>query len=59
MGDELPGQIAPGQGEIAKQVQRLVPHAFVLESQLVFDDSVWPEHEQVLIADALPQPPLA
>ncbi len=40
MGDEVAHQVATGQGQVAHQVQRLVPHALVAEAQLVVQGSV-------------------
>src|SRR5262245_8516164 len=61
MSNELTDKVAPGQGQIADQIERLVADALVLHSQFVLERPLGPEYEQVLIRHALaeaalPQP---
>src|SRR4051794_39087282 len=59
MGNELTGQIATGEGEVAEQVKGLMPDAFVLEAELVIEHALRAEHQQILVGHPLPEPALA
>ena len=52
IGHEMADQIAARQGQVANQIQSLVPHAFVPETQLVIDRPVAVENQQVAFGDA-------
>ena len=51
MGDEVADEVAAGQGQVADQVEGLMPDAFVFQSQLVVDRPFRAKHEQVLVGD--------
>ena len=55
--DHVPGEVEPAQGQVADQVEHLVPGRLVGEPQAVVDRPAAAEHEQVggrqVLADAL------
>ena len=51
VGDEVADEVAAGQGQVADQVEGLVPDAFVFQPQLVVDRAFRAEDEQVLVGD--------
>src|SRR6478752_5535469 len=57
--DEVADEIAAGERQVADQIERLVPDALVLHSQLVVDRPFRTEDQQVLVGHPLAEAPLA
>src|SRR5262245_62110890 len=47
VGDDVAGEVEPAQGEVADEVEYLVPGRFVGEAQAVADRPAVAEHDQV------------
>src|SRR5262245_25124008 len=59
VGDELAGAVAAGKRQVAEQVERLVPDAFVFKAKRIVDRPFGTEDQQVLVRDPRPKSPLA
>ena len=56
IGDEMPDQIATGQGQVADHVEQLVADAFVGEAKLVVDRPVGAKNQQIGKSGSMPEP---
>ncbi len=57
MRDEMPHQVAPGERQIAHEIQSLMAHALIVITQFILHRAVFIEYQHVLISGPLSQPP--